>query len=147
MQHLCLLLKLEGAVVLNYKQTFWAYWILLIIGSGIVMLLVIFMVSNSYLLCTMLINRRCPEKQVRYYFSLVFILSVTLGSFLYISAALLANLYEFLDSNRKSPYNPLFNFVAIGWMVGAAVITRVLLDCLTYTKKQSTHSCFDSARR
>jgi len=146
-QHLSLLLKIEGVIAMNYKQTFWAYWILLIIGSGIVMLLVIFMASNSYLLCTMIINRRCPEKQVRYYFSLVFIMSLTLGSFLYISTALLVNLYAFLDSNRKNQYDPLFNYIAIGWMLIMATTIKILLNCLTLTKKESTYCSLDAARR
>jgi hypothetical protein len=130
-QHFSLLLKFEGVMAMNYKQVFWAYWILLIIGSGIVVLLVIFMASNSYLLCTMIINRRCPEKQVRYYFSLVFIVSLTLGSFIYISTALLVNLYQYLDSNRKSQYDPLFNYIAIGWMVVMTISIKLLLSCLT----------------
>ena len=91
---------------MTFKQAFWAYWIFFTVIAGMLVLFLVFLCSNSYLLCVMLATRRCPEKQVRYYFAIISILTLVFGACLYIFSALLLNLYQFFDSNRKAAPRP-----------------------------------------
>jgi len=145
-QHVSLILKVEDVLVMSYKQTFWTYWILLTIIAGLLILFIIFLLSNSYILCVIAFTRRCPEKSVQSYFVIVSLATIFFGSFFYVFGMLLMNLYNFLDSNRKSAYNPVFHYVAIGWLALMTIVMRLLSDWFALIKKNSAHQCYDGVR-
>ena len=137
MQHINLLLKIDNWIVMSYKETFWAYWILLTLISTMVILFLVFLLSNSYVLCNKKINQNAEGEQARYSISVIFVLTVIFGSFLVIFSLMLLNLYKYLDSNKKASYDPICHYVAICWLVVMAITTKVSSNCMRSYKKQA----------
>ena len=130
-QHFNILVKADGLVPMTFKQAFWCYWIFMTVLAGIVTLCGIFMISNSYIICVVLVSRRCPEKSVRNCFALVGSFFVALASFMYCFGGFMVQLYEFLDGKQRagknvnfdSDYDPFFHYLAMGWLFLAAVVS------------------------
>lgn len=141
-----MILKVEGVLVMSYKQIFWTYWILMTVVAGLLILFLIFLVSNSYMICVSIYTRRESDSSARIYFALISIASLLFGSFFYVFGMLLINLYNYMDSNRRSAYKPLFHCIAIGWLVLMTLVIRLLAKWFASDNKGSASHYFDGVR-
>ena len=154
-QHFNILIKLDDLVPMTFKQVFWCYWIFMTVLNGVLTLCIIAMISNSYIICVMIVSRSCPEKSVRNCFALIGGFSVLLATFLYCFGGFTMELYNFLDSfqknadgsERKPKYDPLFHCLSMGWLFATAIVTGFGGRTIRFPKKRMARKHTDQHRR
>ena len=136
LQYNTIICKADGAIYLSYKQTFWCFWLTLAILSAFVIIFCLILLVTLFFEVIQRISENVADKKTTTNIGSGFILTGVISSFICSFTFFLVNMFQYLDSNRKSRYNFVPHLFIIGWMILAILIISITKKRFAFVKEE-----------